>query len=81
MLKGGASYLSRETVRWLKVWREHGKINGGPIFRRLIGREHIGDVFTSRQHRTDFQTRGAELEGPRRAARLLAGIEQEGRGP
>jgi hypothetical protein len=38
------TYLSRETVKWLKIWFDHAKISEGPIFRRLIGRDHIGDA-------------------------------------
>src|SRR5271168_1672396 len=40
--QGRMAYLSREAVRWLKVWLEHAGISEGPIFRRLIGRDHIG---------------------------------------
>ena len=42
--QGRVAYLSRETVKWLKVWLEHAKISEGPIFRRLIGRDQIGDA-------------------------------------
>jgi integrase len=42
--QGRVAYLSRETVKWLKIWLEHAKISEGPIFRRLIGRNHIGDA-------------------------------------
>ena len=40
--KGRVAYLSRETVRWLKVWLEHATISEGAVFRRLIGRVHVG---------------------------------------
>jgi integrase len=40
--QGRAAYLSRETVRWLKVWLEHADINEGAVFRRLIGQHQIG---------------------------------------
>src|SRR5271170_7388399 len=40
--QGRVAYLSRETVRWLKVWLEHAAISEGAIFRRLIGRTEIG---------------------------------------
>ena len=40
--KGRAAYLSRETVRWLKVWLEHAAISEGAAFRRLIGQHKIG---------------------------------------
>src|ERR1700722_11659049 len=29
--QGRVAYLSRETVKWLKIWLEHGKIVEGPI--------------------------------------------------
>src|ERR1700678_145248 len=40
--RGRAAYLSRETVRWLKVWVDNAKISEGPLFRRLVGRVQIG---------------------------------------
>ena len=36
------AYLSRETVKWLKVWLEHSGMTEGPVFRRLIGRSQVG---------------------------------------
>jgi integrase len=42
--RGRAAYLSRETVKWLKIWLEHANIAEGPTFRRLIGRDQIGDA-------------------------------------
>src|ERR1022692_1939982 len=41
--QGRVTYLSRETVMWLKIWLEQARITEGPIFRRLIGRGEIGD--------------------------------------
>jgi integrase len=40
--QGRAAYLSRETVRWLKVWLDHAGIVEGAVFRRLIGQHQIG---------------------------------------
>src|SRR5258705_7729041 len=40
--QGRVAYLSRETVRWLKVWLEHAKITEGAVFRRLVGRSQVG---------------------------------------
>jgi integrase len=40
--QGRVAYLSRETMKWLKILLEHAKIEEGPIFRRLIGAEQIG---------------------------------------
>jgi integrase/recombinase XerD len=45
--QGRVAYLSRETVKWLKIWLEHAEIAEGPIFRRLIGRDQIGDALHS----------------------------------
>src|SRR5271168_1729434 len=39
--QGRLAYLSRETVRWLRVWLKHGKIREGAVFRRLVGKGHI----------------------------------------
>jgi integrase len=40
--QGRTAYLSRETVRWLKVWLDNAKISEGRLFRRLVGRVQIG---------------------------------------
>jgi integrase len=42
--QGRVAYLSRETVKWLKIWLEHANISEGAVFRRLIGRDEIGDA-------------------------------------
>ena len=40
--QGRVAYLSRETVKWLKVWLEHSGITEGAVLRRLIGRTKVG---------------------------------------
>jgi len=40
--QGRVAYLSRETVKWLRIWFEHAKIEEGAVFRRLVGRGQIG---------------------------------------
>jgi integrase len=40
--QGRVAYLSRETVRWLKVWLDHGGIEEGAVFRRLISQREVG---------------------------------------
>jgi integrase len=40
--QGRVAYLSRETVKWLKVWLEHSRITEGAVFRRLIGKDQMG---------------------------------------
>src|ERR1700728_2513140 len=42
MGQGRVAYLSRTTVRWLKVWLDHAGVEEGAVFRRLIGRAQIG---------------------------------------
>jgi integrase len=40
--QGRVAYLSRQTVRWLKLWLEHAGIEEGAVFRRLIGSGKVG---------------------------------------
>jgi integrase len=40
--QGRVAYLSRETVKWLKVWLDRSGVTEGTVFRRLIGQEQIG---------------------------------------
>jgi integrase len=40
--QGRVAYLSRETVRCLKIWLRHADITKGPVFRRLIGTTLVG---------------------------------------
>jgi hypothetical protein len=55
------AYLSRTTVRWLKVWLEHAGVEEGAVFRRLIGRTQIGGHLNSGSVALifDLQTGGA----------------------
>ena len=41
-MAGKVAYLSRETVRRLRVWLEHAEIYEGAVFRRLIGKTQVG---------------------------------------
>jgi integrase len=45
--QGRMAYLSRETVKWLKVWLEVSRITEGAIFRRLIGQNRVGGPLNS----------------------------------
>jgi integrase len=40
--QGRVAYLSRETVRWAKIWLEHAGLSEGAVFRRLVGQKQIG---------------------------------------
>jgi integrase len=41
--EGSLAYLSQDTVGYLQAWLKAAKITHGAVFRRLIGRERIGD--------------------------------------
>jgi site-specific recombinase XerD len=41
--QGSTGYLSRETVKWLRVWLESAAIKEGAIFRRLVGQNRTGE--------------------------------------
>ena len=36
------AYLSRETVKWVRIWLERAGIQEGRVFRRLIGSTLVG---------------------------------------
>jgi Phage integrase family len=36
------AYLSRETVRWVKIWLKNAGITDGAVFRRLMGQNQVG---------------------------------------
>jgi integrase len=40
--QGRVGYLSKESVRWLKIWLNTASINEGAVFRRLIGQYRVG---------------------------------------
>jgi integrase len=40
--QGRVAYLSRQTVKRLKIWLERANISEGAVFRRLIGSDQIG---------------------------------------
>src|SRR5271163_3241938 len=42
--QGRVAYLSRETVKWLKVWLDRSGVTEGAVFRRLIGKNQIGGL-------------------------------------
>ncbi len=40
---GSTAYLAGETVKWLQIWMKSAGITEGPMFRRLIGQNRVGD--------------------------------------
>jgi hypothetical protein len=56
--QGRVAYLSRETVKWLKIWLEHAKIKEGADISAVDWSRSNRRRFESRQHRADLQTGG-----------------------
>jgi integrase len=71
--QGRATYLSRETVRWLKVWLEHAGIDEGAVFRRLIGRGQIGGPLNSGSVAPIFKRVAQWIGMPARFAAQVSG--------
>ncbi len=60
--QGRVAYLSRETVRWLKIWLEHAGIYEGALFRRLIGQNQIGGPLNPGSIAPNFWLKGRPIE-------------------
>ncbi len=41
--QGATGYLSRETVKWLRLWLERAAIRESAIFRGLVGQNRVGE--------------------------------------
>ena len=57
--QGRVAYLSRETVRWLKIWLEHAEIDEGRGISAVDWSRSNWRCAKSGQHRADLQTGGA----------------------
>jgi integrase len=71
--KGRAAYLSRETVRWLKVWLEHAGIEDGALFRRLIGKDLIGGSLNAGSIAPIFKRVAQWIGMPERVVHRISG--------
>ncbi|MDP9087744.1 MAG: tyrosine-type recombinase/integrase [Pseudomonadota bacterium] len=71
--EGRAAYLSRETVRWLKVWLEHAEITEGAAFRRLIGETGIGSALNPGSIAPIFKRVARWIGMPARYVALVSG--------
>ena len=71
--QGRTAYLSRETVRWLKIWLEHAEIEEGRIFRRLIGRGQIGGPLNPGSIAPIFKRVAQWIGMPGRSVRRVSG--------
>jgi integrase len=71
--QGRSAYLSRETVRWLKIWLEHAGIAEGTLFRRLIGRNQVGGPLNPGSIAPIFKRVAQWIGMPERYLRLVSG--------
>lgn len=71
--QGRSAYLSRETVRWLKIWLEHTGIHEGSIFRRLIGRNQIGGPLNPGSIASIFKRVARWIGMPEKYLKLVSG--------
>jgi integrase len=80
--QGRAAYLSRETVRWLKVWLAHAQITEGAVFRRLIGKNQIGGAALNPGTNQSLNSPIGQALGETHACRCYTGkryLREEGR--
>jgi hypothetical protein len=71
--QGRSAYLSRETVRWPKIWLEHASIGEGTLFRRLIGQNQIGGPLNPGSIAPIFKRVAQWIGMPERYLKLISG--------
>jgi integrase len=71
--QGRVAYLSRESVRWLKVWLQHAEVSEGAIFRRLIGQNEIGGPLNPGSIAPIFKRVAQWIGMPERVITLVSG--------
>jgi integrase len=71
--QGRVAYLSRATVKWLKIWFEHSGITEGAVFRRLIGRAQIGGPLNPGSIAPIFKRVGQWIGMPERFVARVSG--------
>ncbi len=71
--QGRVAYLSRETVKWLKIWLEHSGITEGAVFRRLIGRNQVGGALNPGSIAPIFKRVGRWIGMPERFVDRVSG--------
>jgi integrase len=71
--QGRAAYLSRETVRWLKLWLQHAGIADGAVFRRLVGQTQVGGPLNPGSIAPTFKRVAQWIGMPERAVNRVSG--------
>lgn len=70
--QGRLAYMSRETLRWLRIWIEHAKIKEGAVFRRLTGRGKVGGPLASGSISPIFKRVGQWIGMPERVIKRVS---------
>jgi integrase len=71
--QGRMAYLSRETVKWLKTWVEHAKIEEGAVFRRLVGQNQVGRPLNPGSIAPIFKRVASWIGMPEKVVRQVSG--------
>jgi integrase len=71
--QGRSAYLSRETVRWLRVWLNTAKISEGALLRRLVGRNKIGGALNAGSVAPIFKRVAQWIGLPERTIKQVSG--------
>ena len=71
--QGRLAYLSRETVRWLRIWLEQSAIEDGAVFQRLIGQDSVGGPLNSGSIAPIFKRVAQWIGMPERVVNMISG--------
>jgi integrase len=71
--RGRTGYLSRESIKWLKVWLEHADITEGAVFRRLVGSGKVGGPLNSGSIAPIFKRVAQWIGMPERVVNRVSG--------
>jgi integrase len=71
--RGRMAYLSRETVRWLKIWLQSAEVEEGSAFRRLLGRDQAGGSLNPGSVAPIFKRVAQWIGMPARVVRRVSG--------
>lgn len=71
--EGALAFLAQDTVREIKQWLNRAKIQSGPLFPRILGKEMIGERLRPSAVATVFRRIGLRIGLPLEQARRLTG--------
>ena len=71
--EGRVAYLSRETVKWVRIWLEAAGITEGALFRRLIGTTRVAEALNPGSVAPLFKNIGRWIGLPAKAVAAVSG--------